>query len=66
MNKTQFFASCPKTRSQFVAKFRNDYIFANYAKVYGFSVIGDNVIFPDGKVANAKVKQPWHLGTRRG
>lgn len=56
MNKTKFFASCPKTRREFVAKFRNDNIFRNWAMVYGFAVIGDCVIFPDGKVADMNVR----------
>jgi len=56
MNKTQFYKECPKTRKEFVSKFRNDYIFRNWADVYGFKVIGENVIFPNGMVANSTVK----------
>lgn len=56
MNKTKFYASCPKTRAEFVKKYHTDFIFRNYAKMYGFSVIGENVIFPTGKVANSRVK----------
>lgn len=56
MNKTKFYAICPKTRAEFVAKFNSDYVFRNYAKNMGFSVIQENVIFPDGKVADIKVK----------
>lgn len=55
MNKTKFYATCPKTRKEFVALFKSDYIFANYAKCMGFAVIGENVIFPNGKVASARV-----------
>ncbi len=64
MNKTKFFASCPKTRREFVAKFRNDNIFRNWAMVYGFAVIGDCVIFPDGRVADMNVRQPACLPAR--
>ena len=56
MNKNQFYRACPKTRKEFVAKYNTDRVFANYAKVYGFAVIGENVVFPTGKVANAKVR----------
>lgn len=56
MNRNQFYAQCPKTRKEFVAKYNTDRVFRNYAQVYGFAVIGDNVIFPTGKVANARVK----------
>lgn len=56
MNKTEFYSSCPKTRAEFVAKFNADYRFRNYAKLFGFAVIGENVILPNGKVANPTVK----------
>lgn len=56
MNKTKFVAMCPKTRREFVAKFRNDNVFRNWAQVYGIAVVGECVIFPDGKVANARVR----------
>lgn len=56
MNKTKFYQSCPTTRTEFVAKYNSDSIFRNYAKVYGFSVIGENVILPNGMVANTRVK----------
>lgn len=56
MNKTQFYKNCPKTRKEFVVKFNNDYIFRNYAEMYGFRVIGENVILPNGMVANPTVK----------
>lgn len=56
MNKTKFYESCPKTRAEFIALFNSDFRFRNSAKVMGFAVIGDNVIFPNGKVASAKVR----------
>lgn len=56
VNKTRFFRSCPKTRAGFVSLFNSDYKFRNSAKVLGFNVIGDTVIFPSGKVANAHIK----------
>lgn len=56
MNKTRFFAQCPKTRAEFIKKFNSDYVFKNYAQNFGFMVIGECVIFPNGKVANAYVK----------
>lgn len=56
MTKQKFLSIAPKTRSEFIAKYREDYVFRNYANVYGISVVGDCVIFPNGKVANAKVR----------
>ena len=56
MNKTQFYKSCPKTRKSFVERFRSDYVFRNWAEFYGFVVIGESVIFPNGMVANPIVK----------
>ena len=46
----------PNTRKAFVEKFRKDYVFRSKALNAGFSVIGDTVIFPNGKVANSYVK----------
>lgn len=56
MNRTVFYNTCPRTRVEFIKKFNSDRIFKNTAKIFGFSVIGDNVIFPTGRVANANVK----------
>ena len=56
MNKTQFYKNCPKTRKDFIKRFRSDYVLRNWAEVYRFSVIGENVIFPNGMVANPIVK----------
>lgn len=56
VNKTKFFATCPKTRAEFVSRFRSDHVFRNSAKVLGFAVIGENVVFPNGAVASAKVR----------
>lgn len=49
-------AEVPNTRKEFVQKFRTDYIFRSKAQTMGFSVVGDTVIFPNGKVANSYVK----------
>jgi hypothetical protein len=46
----------PNTRKEFVKKFRTDYIFRSKAQTMGFSVVGDTVIFPNGKVANSYIK----------
>lgn len=56
VNKTKFFATCPKTRAEFVSRFRSDHVFRNSAKVLGFAVIGENVVFPNGAVASVKVR----------
>ena len=56
MTKQAFYATCPKTRKEFVNKYNTDRIFRNYAQVFGFAVLGENVLFPTGKVANAQVK----------
>lgn len=57
MNKTKFYATCPKTRKEFVSKFRTDAVFRSQAEFHGFSVVGECVIFPEGKVADAHVRQ---------
>lgn len=49
-------AECPKTRKEFVEKMRNDRIFRQRAEIMGFALIGDNVVFPNGMVADTKVK----------
>ena len=46
----------PKTRTEFLTKWRTDRIFRSRAMNMGFNVILDNVIFPDGQVAGVKVK----------
>ena len=56
MTKQKFYSQCPKTRAEFVKKYNTDDVFRNYAKVFGFAVLGENVLFPTGKVANARVK----------
>lgn len=48
---------CPNTRAEFIKKFNSDRIFRSRAENMGFTVIGENVIFPDGKmVANKHIK----------
>jgi len=47
---------CPNTRTEFVQKWNNDATFRVKAELAGFKVICDNVIFPDGKVADTRVK----------
>ena len=56
MTKQAFYRSCPKTRKEFVTKYNTDKVFRNWAQVFGFAVLGDNVIMPNGMVANAQVK----------
>ena len=56
MTKQAFYRNCPTTRKEFIKKYKGDYVFRNWAQVFGFSVIGDNVIFPTGKVADNHVK----------
>ena len=50
------FEECPKTRAEFVRKYKEDNIFKAKAKYSGFQVIFDNVILPNGKVASASLK----------
>lgn len=56
MTKQAFYKSCPKTRKEFVTKYNTDRVFRNWAQVFGFAVLGDNVMLPNGMVANAMVK----------
>ena len=56
MTKQAFYRSCPKTRKEFVTKYNTDRVFRNWAQVFGFAVLGDNVIMPNGMVANTQVK----------
>jgi hypothetical protein len=56
MNKTRFYKNCPKTRAEFCKRWAEDFRFRNSAKVQGFAVVGENVILPNGMVANSKVK----------
>ena len=51
------FEECPKTRAEFVRKYKEDNVFRARAKCSGFQVIFDNVILPNGKVAPANLKQ---------
>lgn len=46
---------CPNTRKAFIAKWRADGSFRVKAELAGFRVIADNVIFPNGKVADTRV-----------
>lgn len=47
---------CPNTRKAFLAKWKADGSFRVKAQLAGFRVIADNVIFPDGKVADTRVQ----------
>ena len=51
------FEECPKTRAEFVRKYKEDNIFKAKAEYSGFKVIFDNVILPNGKVAPTNLKQ---------
>lgn len=46
---------CPNTRKDFLAKWKADGSFRAKAQLAGFRVIADNVIFPNGKVADTRV-----------
>lgn len=46
----------PKTRAEFLKKWKEDHIFRSKAQNMGFYVVFDNVIFPDGQVAGLRVK----------
>jgi hypothetical protein len=46
---------CPNTRKDFLAKWKSDGSFKAKAQLAGFCVIADNVIFPNGKVADTRV-----------
>lgn len=46
---------CPNTRKAFVAKWNADGVFRAKAQLAGFRVIAENVIFPNGKVADTRV-----------
>lgn len=50
------FEECPKTRAEFVRKYKEDCVFRAKAEYSGFQVVFDNVIFPNGKVASASLK----------
>lgn len=56
MTKQAFYRTCPKTRKEFVTKYNTDKVFRNWAQVFGFAVLGENVLLPNGMVANARVK----------
>ena len=47
---------CPNTRAEFIQKWNSDGVFRAKAQLAGFKVMFDNVIFPNGKVADSKVK----------
>ena len=46
----------PNTRKEFLKRWNDDHVFRARAINMGFTVIGENVIFPDGQVANHTVK----------
>ncbi len=50
------FQECPKTRTEFLKKWREDRIFRARAQYTGFDVLWENVILPNGKVVGVKVK----------
>lgn len=47
---------CPNTRAEFVRKWNSDVSFRVKAELAGFKVICENVVFPNGKVADTRVK----------
>lgn len=48
-------SECPNTRKAFIAKWNSDGVFRAKAQLAGFRVIAENVIFPNGKVADTRV-----------
>ena len=46
----------PKTRKEFLRKWKEDRVFRSRAQNMGFTVIMDCVFFPDGNVAGPRVK----------
>ena len=52
------FAETPKTRAEFVKAWNSNHVFRARAEYTGFKVLFENVILPNGKVADAKVRQP--------
>ena len=46
---------CPNTRKAFLAKWKADGSFRIKAQLAGFCVIAENVIFPNGKVADTRI-----------
>jgi len=47
---------CPNTRTEFVQKWNSDAEFRVKAELAGFKVLFENVIFPNGVVADSKVR----------
>ena len=46
---------CPNTKKAFLAKWKADGSFRTKAQLAGFRVIAENVVFPNGKVADTRV-----------
>ncbi len=49
-------AECPKTRAEFIRKYHEDRVFRQKCDNANIQVVFDSVIFPTGKIANARVK----------
>lgn len=47
---------CPNTRAEFVRKWNSDASFRVKAELAGFKIICENVVFPNGEVADTRVK----------
>lgn len=47
---------CPNTRAEFVKKWNSDGVFRAKAELAGFRVVFENVVFPNGKVADTRVQ----------
>ena len=45
-----------RTKAATLHKYRTDHIFKQRMECNGFSIVGDNIIFPNGLVAGANVK----------
>ena len=46
----------PNTREGFVAKWQNDAMFRAKAQLAGFNVLFENVMLPNGRVADKRVR----------
>lgn len=55
MTKNRFYSICPKTRAEFVQKFREDKVFRFWAEAYGFKVVWDSVFLYGEVLAGPRV-----------
>lgn len=48
--------NCPKTRVEFIKKYNTDRIFRNKVVCADIKIVGENVVFPNGQVADTHIK----------